>query len=105
MHMRSASVQCTTVCTAALPSCTGMVSYILSSGTCTVGPDELKAKLSRVAGNAPLPLSGNLGAVDLPSQPLARFLMWCGVEMEGGGGIDAERGAGAGALTKYEGGH
>ena len=25
--------------------------------------------------------------------------------MEGGGGIDAERGAGAGALTKYEGGH
>ena len=86
MHMRSASVQCTTVCTAALPSCTGMVSYILSSGTCTVGPDELKAKLSHVAGNAPLPLSGNLGAADLPSQPLARFLMWCGVEMEGGGG-------------------
>ena len=43
MHARSASVQCTTVCTAVLPSCTGMVSYILSSGTCTVGPDELKA--------------------------------------------------------------
>ena len=31
---RSASVQCTTVCTAALPSCAGTVSYILSSGTC-----------------------------------------------------------------------
>ena len=94
MHARSASVQCTTVCTAALPSCTGMVSYILSSGTCAVGPNELKAKLLHVVGNAPLPLSGDLGAANLPSQPLVCFLMWC--RDGGGGGIDAERGAGAG---------
>jgi hypothetical protein len=53
------------------------VSYVLSSGTCAVGPDELKAKLSRVAGNASLPLSGDLGAADSPSQPLARFVRFC----------------------------
>ena len=73
---RSASVQFTTVCTAALPSDAGTVSYVLSIGT-SAGPDGPKKMVSRVAGDAPPPLSGELGAADSPSQPLVRFVrLW-----------------------------
>jgi hypothetical protein len=75
---RSASVQRTTVCTAALPSGAGTVSYILSSGKFAVGPNEPKQKLSRVAGDALPPPSGELGVADSPSQPLVRFARFCG---------------------------
>ena len=75
---RSASVQRTTVCTAALPSGAGTVSYILSSGKFAVGPKEPKPKLSRVAGDALPPPSGELGVADSPSQPLVRFARFCG---------------------------
>ena len=75
---RSASVQCTTVCTAALPSGAGTVSYVLSIGTGAAGPNWPKPMLSRVAGDAPPPLSGELGTADSPSQPLVRFVRLCG---------------------------
>ena len=66
------------VCTAALPSGADTVSYVLSSDTGAAGPNGPKPKLSRVAGDAPPPLSGELGAADSPSQPLARFVRLCG---------------------------
>ena len=75
---RSASVQRTTVCTAALPSDAGTVSYTLSSGKFAVGPSGPKPKLSRVAGDALPPPSGELGVADSPSQPLVRFARFCG---------------------------
>ena len=75
---RSASVQRTTVCTAALPSGAGTVSYILSSDKLAVGPNRPKPKLSSVAGDALPPPSGELGVADSPSQPLVRFARFCG---------------------------
>ena len=75
---KSASVQRTTVCTAALPSGAGTVSYILSSGKFAVGTNGPKPKLSRVAGDALPPPSGELGVADSPSQPLVRFARFCG---------------------------
>lgn len=84
---RSASVQRTTACTAALPSGAATVSYVFSSCMCAAnpgvpgvpdGPAEPKPKLSRVVGDALPPPSGELGAADSPSQPLARFVRLCG---------------------------
>lgn len=77
-HARSASVHRTTTCTAALPSGAGTVSYVLSSCMYAAGPDGPKPKLSRVAGDALPQPSGELGTADSPSQPLARFVRFCG---------------------------
>jgi hypothetical protein len=41
-------------------------------------PDGPKPKLSRVVGDELPPPSGELGAADSPSQPLARFVRLCG---------------------------
>jgi hypothetical protein len=55
-----------------------MFEHILSSGKFVLGTDRPKPKLSRVAGDALPPPSGELGVADLPSQPLVRFERFCG---------------------------
>jgi len=83
---RSASVQRTTACTAALPSGAATVSYVFSSCVFAAdsgdtgdadGPDGPKPKLERVVGDALPPPPGELGAADSPSQPFARFVRFC----------------------------